>query len=344
MNETTSVRAARLARTVPLILGLTPVAAAQVTPVEPWPTGDETSFVDASSPVRGALQVDDLEPIAPPPDTDGLLDGGTATDPSGDDDPLHGSLPVHPITAPNYSDDPYITSDIRGTYMNQQFPDNEVLEGGAARVYDFQGRYALSESTQVMVSKLGSADLHLAGNEDYGATDIAIGLKHALLSDFEARRHFAVGAGYEFGLGDEDTLGDDDELRLFATFAQGLGRTHLSGSVNYLIATGAEDDNGDSDRLSFHLHADYEVNESFSPVVELNYYTVTGEGEPVTPFSGVDLANFGGNEDEDVLTIGVGGELRVIRDVKMRLAYESPLTDNEDLFGYRWTASAIWSF
>ena len=313
MYEFSIARAARLT----LALALIPAASAQSSLAEAQPEGGETLAIDASSPIQEARQ---------------------------DDGSLRSSGPVHPITAPNYSDDPYITTDIRGTYMNQQFPNNDLLEGGAARVYDFQGRYAVSESTQVMVSKLGSADLHLAGSAEFGATDIAIGLKHALLSDFEGRRHFAVGAGYEFGVGDEETLGDDDEFRLFATYAQGFDRMHFSGSVNYLIATGSEDDNGDSDRLSLHLHADYEVNEAFSPVVELNYYTVTGEGDPVTAFSGIDLANFGGNEDEDVLTVGIGGELRVIRDVKMRLAYESPLTDNEDLFGYRWTASAIWSF
>lgn len=348
MYQTPIARAARF--TIAFVS--LPVAYAQVVPVQPAPLGDEapvidqgeTLLIDASSPPRDPLQDPDLEPMAPPRDTTGLLNGGSATYPDERDDPFRGTRPVHPITAPNYSVDPYITSDIRGTYINQQFPDNDLFAGGAVRVYDFQARYAFSDTTQVMISKLGSADVHFQNGKEFAATDIAVGLKHALLSDFEGRRHFAVGVGYEFGTGDEDAFGGDDEFRLFATYAQGYERLHLSGSVNYSIATGGEDTNGDSDRLSLHLHADYEMNDAFSPVVELNYYTVTGEGDPVTPVSGIDLANFGGNEDEDVMTVGIGGELRVIRDVKMRLAYESPLTDDEDLFGYRWTASAIWSF
>ena len=39
-----------------------------------------------------------------------------------------------------------------------------------------------------------------------------------------------------------------------------------------------------------------------------------------------------------------GAEVRPAEDIGVRLAYESPLTDNEDLFGYRWTFSMIWSF
>lgn len=251
---------------------------------------------------------------------------------------------VHPITAPNFSDDPYITSDLRGTYINHQFPRNPFLNGGAARVYDFQGRYAVNEDLQVMVSKLGAADVHLPGSEEYGMTDLALGIKYALLADWENRQHFAIGAGYELGIGDEDVLGDDDELRVFGTFARGVGALNLSGSANLRFAMGSEDAAGDSDVLSIHLHADTEIDEHFSPVVELNYYKVLSDGDNVTPYSGVDLANFGGNQDEDVLTVGLGGEARVVEGVALRLAYETPLTDNEDLFGYRWTASAIWRF
>ena len=78
--------------------------------------------------------------------------------------------------------------------------------------------------------------------------------------------------------------------------------------------------------------------------MELNYYSVLEDGNPVSPFSGLDLGNLGGNEDEDALSIAFGGEYRFQGDLAFRLAYESPLTDNVDLWGYRWTASAVWRF
>ncbi len=64
----------------------------------------------------------------------------------------------------------------------------------------------------------------------------------------------------------------------------------------------------------------------------------------MTPFNGLDLANLGGNEDEDALSYGLGGEFRLQRDLAVRLAYEGPLSNNQDLWGYRWTASAVWRF
>lgn len=254
---------------------------------------------------------------------------------------------VHPITAFNYADDALITSDMRGSYLHQHFPRNaNVPSGGAARVYDFQLRHAVDDRFQLLVSKLGAADVHLGGEEEFDATDVALGFKYAVLNDVEGRQHVALGATYEFGIGDEDTLGDDDEVRLFGAWTRGFGRFNVTTSANLAFATGDESANGDSDRLFLHAHLDYELDELLSPVVELSYVKVIEESSDPARVSAVNpgaLASFGGNGDEDVLTLGLGGELRLNRDLRLRLAYESPLSDDEDLFGYRWTASAVWT-
>ncbi len=251
---------------------------------------------------------------------------------------------VHPVTAPTYNDDAYITTDLRGSYINHQIPGNATSTEGAARVYGGQLRYAVDERLQLMVYKLGYTDVHGASGEELGFDDFAVGVKYAVLQDWESQSHVSVGLGYEFGVGDEDTFGDDDELRLFGAYNKGFDRSHIGVAVNALFATGSEDDLGDSDRLSVHFHYDYELTEMISPLIELNYYKTLSDGNPVTPFNGLDLANFGGNEDEDALSIGLGGEVRMKNDIALRIAYESPLTDDVDLWGYRWTASAVWRF
>jgi hypothetical protein len=116
--------------------------------------------------------------------------------------------------------------------------------------------------------------------------------------------------------------------------------------VNYLINMGNGDDVlGNSDTLSWHLHADYEVCKWFSPVLEVNGYHVTNEDQaPVTPFGGADFANLGGNTGEDVITAGFGAEVRPCRHIALRAAYEIPLTDNTDVYGHRWTFSAVVKF
>lgn len=68
------------------------------------------------------------------------------------------------------------------------------------------------------------------------------------------------------------------------------------------------------------------------------------DGTVTLPFSGLDVVNLGGSESEDVVTIAFGTELRPADNIAARVAYETPLTDNDDLYGYRWTFSMIWSF
>lgn len=251
---------------------------------------------------------------------------------------------VHPVTAPTYNDDAYITSDVRGHYINHQFPTNGSINSGAARVYGAQIRYAIDESLQLQISKLGAADVHVGSTHEFGADDLALAIKYAFIQDWDSQTHASIGLGYELGIGREEAFGGDDEFRLFGAWNQGFDRSHIGLSVNGLFATGSEDASGDSDRLSAHLHFDYEVSDMFSPLAELNYYKTLSNGDNVSTFSGLDLANFGGNEDEDALSLGLGGELRFERDLSARLAYETPLTSNNDLWGYRWTASLVWRF
>jgi len=252
---------------------------------------------------------------------------------------------VHPVTAPYYNEDAFITTDLRFWYVNHQFPGNSVIGGGDAQVYAVQIRAALTDSVQFVAYKDGYVDFDSGAVEDTGMNDLAAGIKWAFLQDWETDTHAAVGVGYELGIGDKEVLQDDEEFRFWASYNQGYDRWHLGANVNLTFPTGSEDALGDSDRLSWHLHADYRYSEAFSPVFEVNGYHTLSEGNnrPL-PFNGVDVANLGGGDGEDVVTGAVGAEVRPAEDIGVRLAYESPLTDNEDLFGYRWTFSMIWSF
>ena len=251
-------------------------------------------------------------------------------------------IAVHPLTAPYYNEDAFVTSDLRFWYVNHQF--GSTLPDGDASVYALQIRAALTESLQLVAYKDGFVDFSGPIDES-GMNDLAAGLKWAFLQDWENDMHAAVGIGYELGIGDEEVLQDDDEVRLWLSYNNGMDRWHFGANVNFTMGVGSEDALGDSDRLSWHLHADYYLNETFSPVIEVNGYSTLSEGDNTPlPFNGVDVANLGGGDGEDVITAAVGGELRVIDGVGLRLAYESPLTDNVDLFGYRWTFSAVWGF
>ena len=268
----------------------------------------------------------------------------------GDPNPEGLALPaerqaVHPLTSPYYHEDAFVTSDVRAWYLRHNFPNNSPIGGGDATVLAVQVRVAITEALQFVAYKDGFIDIDSGAVDDSGINDLAAGIKWAFLQDWENDTHAAVGIGYEVGLGGDDVLQDDDEVRVWASWNQGWERFHLGVNVNAMFPVGSEDALGDSDRLSWHVHADYYANEHWSPVVEINGYQTLDNGDNTPlPFSGVDVANLGAGDGEDVVTAGYGFAYRPSEDFSVRIAHESPLTDNEDLFGHRWTVSAVWGF
>ena len=252
---------------------------------------------------------------------------------------------VHPITSPFYHEDSFVTTDVRAWYLYHDFPRSSPIAGGSVKGYAAQVRLALTDRIQFVAYKDGylEFDSGLIGDDDWN--DIAAGVKWKFLEDWDSDLHAAVGVGYEIGLGDDEVLQQDDELRLWGSVNKGFDKLHLGATANLTIPTGSEDALGDSTRILWHLHADYYVCEWFSPVAEINGYATIDEGDN-TPlnFNGVDVANLGGGKSEDVITLGLGGEVRPASNLGLRVAYEFPLTKNDDLFGYRWTFSAVLSF
>ncbi len=250
---------------------------------------------------------------------------------------------VHPLTSPYFHEDSFVTTDIRVWFVHHDFPQSSLIGGGDAQVYAVQARVALTESIQFVAYKDGYTVIDSGLVDDEGFNDIAAGLKWAFIQDWDQDFHAAVGVGYQFAFGSPGVLQNDQELRLWASANKGFGPWHFGVTTNFLFATGNEDALGNSDRFSWHLHADYFVNEYFSPVVELNGYHVmdAGNNTPL-PFSGVDVANLGGGDD--VITLGLGAEIRPAEAFALRAAYEMPLTKDDDLFGYRWTLSMIFEF
>jgi hypothetical protein len=249
---------------------------------------------------------------------------------------------VHPVTDPYYHEDSFVTSDVRAWFVYHDFPQGGVIKGGTAKDYAVQVRLALTEQLQIVAYKDGYLDFDSGLTNDSGWNDVAAGLKWNFLQDWEDQLHAAVGVGYELPVGDPSVLQNDDELRLWASVNKGFGPLHLGATVNGIWHLGSQDALGDSDRLIWDLHADYFVNRWFSPVVEVNGFHTFNKGNEVVGFSGLDVGNLGGGDD--VVTLGLGSEFRPIDDLAFRVAYELPLTNGDQLYGYRVTASLVFSF
>lgn len=251
---------------------------------------------------------------------------------------------VHPVTSPYYNEDSFVTTDVRLWAVYHDFANSSIINGGSAKVYAAQVRVALLDNVQFVAYKDGYLDFDSGLVDDSGWNDIAAGVKYAFLQDWENQMHAAVGVGYELPVGDPSIFQNDDDIRVWASFDKGFDALHLGANVSYLFALG--DDNtglGSSDTLNWHVHADYYINQYVSPVVEINGYHVMNRGTESVPFSGIDVANFGGGGD--VISAGFGVEVRPIEKLGLRGAYELPLThDDDDLYGWRLTFSAVYSF
>jgi len=251
---------------------------------------------------------------------------------------------VHPVTAPYVHENSFVTTDVRAWYVYHEFPSGGVINGGEAHVAAAQVRLALTRQLQLVAYKDGYVWLDSGLVEADGLNDLAAGLKWKFFEDWDAQLHAAAGVGYEIKAGHGDVLQNDDEIRVWGSADKGFGALHLGAMVNGFFAVGDEDALGDSDRLSWHLHADYHINDWLSPVLEFNGYHTLDEGKAVLPIQGVDITNLGGGADEDVVTIGVGAEVRPFEDAAVRVGYETPLTNGRDLFDHRLTTSLVWSF
>jgi len=250
---------------------------------------------------------------------------------------------VHPVTSPYFHEDSFITSDIRAWYIYHDLPNTNL--GGHVEVVAAQLRIALTDQLQLVAYKDGYIMFEDEVVKDDDFMDTAAGLKWNFIQDWENQFHMAAGVGYEFPTGSDDVLQRDEEWRIWGSANKGFDRLHLGATVNYFIGPDKNDGKtGNSNHLMWHLHADYYVVEYFSPVVEINGYHVLNNGGEALPFSGVDVANLGGSSGDSVITLGVGAEIRPWKNTAVRVAYETPLTDAEDLWGYRWTMSLVYSF
>ena len=247
---------------------------------------------------------------------------------------------VHPITSPYFHEDSFVTSDVRLWYLYHDFP-SKVVDGNA-QVGALQLRLAITKDIQLVAYKDGYTNFSDdSAINDHGWNDIAAGVKWNFLHNFKDNLHASVGVGYEFPWGESKVLQNDEEVRIWGSVNKGFGPIHLGATANVFFAPENRDD---GDYMSWHLHADYYLCRFISPVLEVNGYHFFDDASQGAGVSGIDVTNLGSGDD--VVTLGMGAEIRPLKeyDLGIRAAFETPLTDETDLYGWRVTLSAVYSF
>jgi hypothetical protein len=275
---------------------------------------------------------------------------------------------IRPITAPTVFDLAVPRTQIHAIYMRQNLPGtinttaNPALPlGGDFNLYALQFEIALNERTSIVATKDGYIDFNPDNNltPQSGFANLGLGIKRALIYRPENKYILSGIASVEIPIGDSEVFqgNADGALNLNLAGLKLYDRLQLASNMGLHIPF----DDAQSLTGSISLHASYEVTPWFTPLIELNWFHVFDEGDgtstfdsqlgatvpTIANFEGGDLINLGsanGGENE-IVTLGVGFRSKINEQASFGLAYEIPLTDEEDnLMEDRLTVDFVYKF
>lgn len=262
-----------------------------------------------------------------------------------------------PVTNPFLFEDPRSLTEIRPILMFQKIPgDQQTLRGGSAWFLGTQARLSFTDKLSVTMNKLGLQTFSPGDGSglesEYGLAELHIGPKYTFLRDADNHRLFAAGAIFQIPLGSDSVYQDTGDLSVvpYLSYAQTVWCTS-AGSVNVMANTGysvaTNGQRSDFWYISGHASLDLGDQHRFYPLMEMNYflYTTDGQARPGFGSEGRDLANIGSDsKGSNLLTWAIGGRMKISESAQIGAAFELPVLGNRDLFQYRFTMDFILRF
>jgi hypothetical protein len=250
---------------------------------------------------------------------------------------------ISPVTNPYYFEDPRALTELRPVFIFQDVPGHI---GGNIFDFSLQGRLAITDRFSIVINKLGYIDA-TSGNGDFhgGAfSELWLGPKYTFLRSESTYTVGAVGLTFEIPVGGSNLAQNTGNLSLdpYLSLAQRIykfgdyGTLNGLGTVGYSFAA----DNERSSHFYTSLHLDFDVRNlhRIYPLIEMNYFHYTKNGD-VAPFNfeGKDLVNFGsqfvaGNND---LSLAGGLRFKINDYWQVGVAGDFPIAGNKDLMNYR---------
>lgn len=271
---------------------------------------------------------------------------------------------IRPITSPVLVDSPDTATAVHPIFIFQSQPDKinttagKVPLGGDFQVYAVQAEYAFNQNLSLIAVKDGyivyRPDDTLSDEE--GFADLSAGLKYVFL-----RKEGLVASAkcvVELPTGNDDVWqgNGDGAIDPAVAVVKKSGKWQMQGTVGYIQPI--NDDRSAS--LYDSWHVSYEIAPGVFPLVELNHMRVTDSGNggkrfdahadgavpAIARFEAGDLVNWGArnaDDNPDFVSLAVGMRYQVCPNSSLGVAYEFPLTDDEDsIMDYRVTADLIW--
>lgn len=254
---------------------------------------------------------------------------------------------VSPLTNPVFFEDPRMVTEARLIYLNHTLPGS--LGGGDVDLVALQLRARLTERLSLIANKDGfimyGSDVPIA---DDGWADVGLGLKYLIYADPTTQTLLSGGVTFELPVGSTRALqgNGDGEFNLFLT-----GGTQLGQSWHYLTATGLRlpsDTQSENQVFYWSHHLDYQFVPTWYAVGELNWYHYMSDTAAggVPGINGLDLYNLGssGVAGNDIVTMAYGLKKRFGDYNEVGVAYELPVTSDEDLLHSRFTFDMIFRY
>ncbi len=268
---------------------------------------------------------------------------------------------IKPVSNPVYFDDARNQTYIHIVHAHQNLPSEintilgDVPLDGDLSVTALRVNFAVNERFSIIAAKDGYIDFNpdetLDDEEGWG--DIAAGVKYAFIYDPENEFILSGKLLYEFTQGSREVFQGNGEGNFAPaiSFLKGFGKLQLAGTVGGIIPV---DGDAESTVMYDSWHVSYAVTPTFFPLIELNHFWVVDEGRrdelvsSIVEFEGGDLINMGARHSErskHFVSLALGMRSRLMKNLDFGIAYEFPLTDDEDsLMKDRFTFDLIFHF
>lgn len=252
---------------------------------------------------------------------------------------------IGPISNPILSKDPRSNTYLRPLFINNNFPGDHALGSGSAQIYAMQVNLALNERLSIIADKDGLARIDTNGGvHSTGFVNLAAGLKYTFLRNVETQTLAAAGFMYEIPSG-QDNVFQGNGAGSFTSFlvaGQKLGNVHVLNTFGYQFPTNTHY-NSSFIYNSFHL--DVAIADWFYPLVEMNIFRYTADGNQFPPFvgEGDGLLNLGtqGVAGNTLVTVAFGAKAKLSCNLEVGAAYEIPISDRQDIIADRIIAEVI---
>lgn len=220
---------------------------------------------------------------------------------------------ISPVSSPFYLEDPRALTEIRPLFIFQHTPNaNQAWAGGNNYFFGARGSVALTPNVSIVLTKLGWMWTDPDSNNPAGISsgngfaEVHVGPKFTIIRNVDTGTLLASGVNFEIPCGNQNVFQNTGNFSVepYISVAQNFGKNLLGtyGSLNFLNTTGYtfRTDDVRNEFLFSGFHLDYNVGNQnrWYPLVEVNWFHYTRDGnaqQPFVGFGGADMFNFGTN-------------------------------------------------